>query len=312
MTLTQFRYVLEIAKTGSVNQAANNLFTAQSVLSSALKTLETELGEKIFYRTTKGMSPTPFGQNFIAFITPIQLHMEQLDTFLLHGQSTPKTQLSIATTGFYQINLLLAELMEKYAPSQIFLELLETSLEEAMSMVAEELVDLAFIRRWSCYTGLTNKRLRSLRLDYYPIRSFPFGVAVGPGNPLFHTGQTTVAATALREFPCVVYNYIESSPYRDIYDRLGISISSRIVTNSRATMYELLNETPAYFLNTPTPDLPFRSSKSKESSHSVQRRTLLLEDCGIESEFGWITRRGHQRSAMEEECVQLVTQWLRG
>ena len=309
MTLTQFRYVLEIAKTGSVNQAANNLFTSQSVLSNSLKTLEAELGEKIFYRTTKGMSPTPFGQNFIAFITPIQLHMEQLDTILLRRQNASQVHLSIATTGFYQINLLLAELTEKYAPSQFFLELLETSLEEAMSMVAEELVDLAFIRRWSCYTGLTNKRLRSLRLDYDPIRSFPFGVAIGPGNPLFHTDQTTVSAAGLREFPCVIYNYIESSPYRDIYDRLGLSIASRIVTNSRATMYELLEKTPAYFLNTPTPDLPFHNSGS--SCHA-QRRTLLLEGCEIESEFGWISRRGHQRSAIEEECVQSVTQWLRG
>ena len=307
MTLTQFRYVLEIAKTGSVNQAASNLFTAQSVLSNSLKTLEAELGEKIFYRTTKGMSPTPFGQNFIAFITPIQLHMEQLDTILQRGRGTQKTRLSIATTGFYQINLFLAELLERYAASQMFIELLETSLEEAMSMISEELVDLAFIRRWSCYTGLTNKRLRSLRLDYFPIRSFPLGVAVGAGNPLYHTGQERVSADALREFPCVIYNYIESGPYRDIYDKLGLSISSRIVTNSRAAMYELLDETPAYFLNAPIPDIPVKSA-----SHHVGRRTLLLENCDIETEYGWIARRGHQRSAIEEECIEMVTQWLRG
>lgn len=307
MTLTQMRYVLEIAKTGSVNQAANNLFTSQSVLSSSLKTLEKELGEKIFYRTTKGMSPTPFGQNFIAFITPVQLHMEQLDTILLRGRNAPKVQLSIATTGFYQINLFLAELLKKYAASQVFVELLETSLEEAMSMVSEELVELAFIRRWSCYTSLTNKRLRSLRLDYYPIRSFPLGVAIGPGNPLYHTDRCAVTAEMLREYPCVIYNYIESGPYRDIYDRLGLSIGSRIVTNSRAAMYELLNETPAYFLNAPIPDIP-----GKDACRCVGRRTLLLEGCGIETEYGWIVRRGHQRSAIEEECIELVTQWLRG
>ena len=64
MTLVQFKYVLEIAKTGSVNQAANNLFVSQSVLSNALKTLEKELGQLIFYRMTTGMQLTPFGENF--------------------------------------------------------------------------------------------------------------------------------------------------------------------------------------------------------------------------------------------------------
>lgn len=62
MTLVQFKYVLEIAKTGSVNQAANNLFVSQSVLSNALKTLEKELGQLIFYRWTTGMQLTPFGR----------------------------------------------------------------------------------------------------------------------------------------------------------------------------------------------------------------------------------------------------------
>lgn len=49
MTLTQFKYVLEIAKAGSVNQAANNLFVSQSVLSNSIKALENELGQKVFF-----------------------------------------------------------------------------------------------------------------------------------------------------------------------------------------------------------------------------------------------------------------------
>ena len=56
MTLTQFKYVLEIAKAGSVNQAANNLFVSQSVLSNSIKALENELGQKIFFAVLKECS----------------------------------------------------------------------------------------------------------------------------------------------------------------------------------------------------------------------------------------------------------------
>lgn len=70
MTLVQFKYVLEIAKTGSVNQAANNLFVSQSVLSNALKTLEKELGQLIFYRMTTGMQLTPFGRTLLPISSP--------------------------------------------------------------------------------------------------------------------------------------------------------------------------------------------------------------------------------------------------
>lgn len=85
MTLVQFKYVLEIAKTGSVNQAANNLFVSQSVVSNALKTLEKELGQLIFYRMTTGMQLTPFGENFVAYIKPIQMHLDQLNRLLQTG-----------------------------------------------------------------------------------------------------------------------------------------------------------------------------------------------------------------------------------
>ena len=37
MTLTQFKYVLEVEKMGSINHAANNLFVSQSVLSTSIK-----------------------------------------------------------------------------------------------------------------------------------------------------------------------------------------------------------------------------------------------------------------------------------
>ena len=114
MTLTQFRYVLEVSKTGSVNRAASNLFVSQSVLSNAIKTLETELNQKIFYRTTKGMLPTPFGKTFIAYITPIQMHIEQLNTMLNQGAPAPKMTLSIATTGFQQMSVFLGHLIKKY------------------------------------------------------------------------------------------------------------------------------------------------------------------------------------------------------
>ena len=113
MTLVQFKYVLEIAKTGSVNQAANNLFVSQSVLSNALKTLEKELGQLIFYRMTTGMQLTPFGENFVAYIKPIQMHLDQLNRLLQTGADAPMEKISVASTGFYEMSAAFSDLMKK-------------------------------------------------------------------------------------------------------------------------------------------------------------------------------------------------------
>lgn len=65
MTFAQLQYLLEVHKTGSVSQAAKNLFVSQPSISLTLKALEEELGYPIFLRTRKGLVPTSQGATVI-------------------------------------------------------------------------------------------------------------------------------------------------------------------------------------------------------------------------------------------------------
>ena len=58
MTIQQVQYILEVSQTGSISRAASNLFLAQSNLSSAIRSLEQELGFPIFTRSNRGIQPT--------------------------------------------------------------------------------------------------------------------------------------------------------------------------------------------------------------------------------------------------------------
>lgn len=44
MTLQQLQYLVALAESNSINQAAQNLFVSQSGISKAIKQLESELG----------------------------------------------------------------------------------------------------------------------------------------------------------------------------------------------------------------------------------------------------------------------------
>ena len=54
MTINQLRYVVEVAKASSINRAAANLFVSQSVVSTAITSLEKEIGHIIFVRSNRG------------------------------------------------------------------------------------------------------------------------------------------------------------------------------------------------------------------------------------------------------------------
>ena len=62
MRIEQLTYFLEVAKTHSINKAAENLFVTQPGLSDSIKKMESELGLKLLNRSKTGVSLTESGK----------------------------------------------------------------------------------------------------------------------------------------------------------------------------------------------------------------------------------------------------------
>lgn len=71
MDLKDFEYLIALAEEGSVSKAADRLYMAQSSLSQFLQQYESELGVKLFLRTSKGIRPTVNGAVFIDHLKKI-------------------------------------------------------------------------------------------------------------------------------------------------------------------------------------------------------------------------------------------------
>lgn len=68
MNLNQLRYAKTVADTGSFTLAAEQCYVTQPTLSNGIAQLEQELGDKIFKRTTRTVSLTPFGEHIMPYI----------------------------------------------------------------------------------------------------------------------------------------------------------------------------------------------------------------------------------------------------
>lgn len=64
MTLQQLKYVITVANTGTITEAANRLFISQPSLTNAIHELEKEMNITIFNRTNKGISISKEGEDF--------------------------------------------------------------------------------------------------------------------------------------------------------------------------------------------------------------------------------------------------------
>ena len=79
MNFQQIKYAVEVARMGSINRAAEELYIAQPNLSRYIRELESDLGIEIFRRTYKGMALTPEGEKFIRYARQILNQIDNLE-----------------------------------------------------------------------------------------------------------------------------------------------------------------------------------------------------------------------------------------
>ena len=95
MNILQIKYAVEVARLGSINRAAEELYIAQPNLSRYIRELESELGISIFKRSHKGMVPTPEGETFIRYAEQILGQVDDLEK-LYKGEASRKQKFSIS------------------------------------------------------------------------------------------------------------------------------------------------------------------------------------------------------------------------
>ncbi|MDN5810792.1 MAG: LysR family transcriptional regulator, partial [Tetragenococcus halophilus] len=79
MRIQQLEYLEKIVETGSINEAAKQLFISQPSLSQAMKEMEKEYKIQLFYRTKLGITLTNEGREFINYSRGILDQVNLLD-----------------------------------------------------------------------------------------------------------------------------------------------------------------------------------------------------------------------------------------
>ena len=79
MTLQQLRFLIAVAESGSINAAAQRLYTAQSNISNAVKSLEQELHIEIFTRSSRGVALTNDGTELLGYARQVVDQADMLE-----------------------------------------------------------------------------------------------------------------------------------------------------------------------------------------------------------------------------------------
>lgn len=188
MTFVQLQQLLEIHKTGSISQAAANLFVSQPSISLTLKALEDELGFPIFLRTRKGLIPTIQGTNVIDHAARICESYRLL--------TTPAVQKSysmrISSVSFRPVQNSFLRLVEENK-SRRDITFVLTQESDFANLLMNFALEIVFVLKLSTNYLSFLDDIQKKGLQANVVATLPGAIRIGKGHPQFANINATPA-----------------------------------------------------------------------------------------------------------------------
>ena len=238
MTLTQLRYVIEVANSSSMNEAARNLFISQPSLSSSVKDLEEEVGLELFKRTNRGISMTPEGEEFIGYARQVVEQYQLIEArFISKEQIRKKFSVSMQHYSF-AVNAFV-EMVKQFGMDEYEFAIHETKTYEVIEDVRNFRSEIGILYINDFNRKVLTKLFHESGLEFHEILECGIYVYMWKGHPLADSELLTLEELA--DYPCLSF---EQGNYNSFYfaeEALSTyDYKQFIKANDRATMHNLM------------------------------------------------------------------------
>lgn len=292
------KYAVEVAKSGSLNKASEVLLIAQPNLSRSIKELEYDLGIVIFDRTSRGMTLTPDGEEFIRLAKGILSQIEQVERYYKEN-SAGKQKFAVSVPRASYISEAFAEFSKSLTkePAEIFYK--ETNSQHAIRNVLENDYDLGIVRYAEQYDKYFKNLFEEKGLCSELITEFRYRLLVSENNPLAEKEKITF--DDLGGFMEIAHSdpYVPSIPVsKVIQEELRESVGRRIFIYERGSQFDLLSKNHETFMwVSPVP------------KDILTRYSLVERECADNTRIYkdvLIYRDGYRLSALDKQFITAV------
>ncbi len=256
MNTQHFKYALEVEKTGSITQAAENLFMGQPNLSKSIKELEDNLGIVIFKRTSRGVVPTAKGKAFLKYAKNILSQIEEMQTVCKNDIPDMQTFNVCVPRGSYVSFAAMSFVSSLDVSKPIDVNLGETTSIDGMNMVSDGIFNIGVIRYQTQYENYFCDYLREKGLLSETIWEFESLAAMSESHPLAKREILSLSDFA----PYTEITHGDCSvPYINVAqsENMSLSLSGKKVINlyEGTNQYSILSMMSGAFMwVSPTPE----------------------------------------------------------
>lgn len=248
MTILQLRYVLAIASSSSLREAAGKLYVSQPALSLAIRELEEELNTILFERTNKGILLTEAGSEFLGYAKQAVSQFELIeDRYISKWKDEKHFNVSIQHYVF-ALHAFIST-VKQYELSKYTYAIYETRTDEVLSNVRDMKSEVGVISYSSSNEKVMKKILKEYQLDFYPLMKRNTYAYLWKSHPL--ADRKELSLQDLEDYPCVSFDQNSESNFYLHEEALGnYEFDKCIKSNDRATTAELMASLNGYSIGT--------------------------------------------------------------
>ena len=307
MRIEQLRHVVEIARCGSMRQAALNLYISQPNLSVSIQNLEEEVGYQIFTRSSRGMQLTKAGKAFVDYAAPIVSQFERLTNLKQDIGQLQSNYFSVAILPYRYLTEAAIQLYNRHLAAPIHLSLMDGDRSSIIEMVANNDVELGVLGIFSPFyeemvRQLEEKELRFVRLDQIKVCAL-----IGKAHPQFYSENDYITCEELRGKTFVGFDEMESGPFSPLPDILGLGNEvclHRIYAKSWSIILDIVRSTDSFSI----------VATNRKAYTTIPYydgvRSLELLDCDCYNIMGWITRKNAVLSDLAMEFLSILSSYF--
>ena len=247
MNTLYLKYVLEVERSGSISQAAQNLYMAQPNLSKAIKDLESELGYNIFRRTSTGVSVTERGTEFLFHARKMMDQVVEIEKLSKRIDVQSKQFKISIPRGSYIANGVTSFVSELPSSQRIDVTIKETNALQTISNVADKGYNMGIIRYQVSDEEIFRNRLNNNKLNFETLWEFEYLLVMSKEHPLAR--KEKIYVEDLRDYLRITHVDIEMSHTNCDEEEIGDEKNGKTVyVYERGSQFDLLANIPTTYM----------------------------------------------------------------
>lgn len=300
MRIQQLKYLETIVKTGSINEAAKELYLTQPSLSNAIKDLENEMGIQILLRSKLGVTLTDDGREFMAYARQV-LDQVQLLQGRYEKDTIQKQAFSVSAQHYAFVVHAFVELIKAVKADEYKFTLRETETENILKDLSSFKSEIGILYLNNFNRQVMQRLFKEYDLEFTPLFKALPHVFVGRQNPLTKKKRVTLAD--LTDYPYLSYEQGDNNSFYFSEEILStLDRKKNIKVSDRATIFNLMVGLNGYTI----------SSGIISNKLNDDKIVAIPLDVDDSMTLGWLKHRQLELSSIAKRYLKMLKEHIRG